>query len=547
MSTITFDTHPDRYRHWGLEIDGAIANLSMAVRENEPLRSGYVLKLNSYDLGVDIELADAVQRLRFSHPEVRCVVIRSALDRMFCAGANIQMLATSDHGFKVNFCKFTNETRCAIEDATANSSQRYIAALNGTTAGGGYELAMACDEIYLVDDGSSAVSLPEVPLLAVLPGTGGLTRLVDKRRVRRDIADLFCTTAEGFKARDAVRHQLVDGTFPRSRWEEAIAGRASEIVAEGRASEDQRGIVLEDLGREVDGREHRWRHVTLTISDDGRRADLTLRGPDHEPPADHAALHAAGSASWALATFRELDAALLELRVNLPEVGLVLLHTSGDAAQVLSHDRTIADLEKDGSWLAREIRLHRARTLRRLDNMAKSLFAVIDQESCFAGSLLEIALAADRSYMLADEKQAVTIQIGHSNAGRLPQASGASRLAARFPGRADHVERLLATAGAIPAEEAFELGLVTSAPDDIDWDDELRIAIEERLSLSPDALTGMEQNLRFVGPESCDTKIFGRLSAWQNWIFQRPNAVGDRGALTVYGRPERPLFDMRRT
>jgi benzoyl-CoA-dihydrodiol lyase len=529
-----------------LEIDGAVATLTMAVREDEPFRPGYQLKLNSYDLGVDIELADAVQRLRLEHPEVRCVVISSALDRMFCAGANIKMLATSDHGFKVNFCKFTNETRCAIEDATVNSSQRYIAALNGTASGGGYELAMACDEIYIVDDGSSAVSLPEVPLLAVLPGTGGLTRLVDKRRVRRDIADLFCTTAEGFKARNAVRHCLVDAAFPRSRWQESISERTRLAVDATGGPGDERGIVLEPLDKELDGHEHRWRHVTLSIGDDGRRADLVIHGPDIDPPADHDALHAAGG-SWDLAAFRELDAALLELRFNYPEVGLVLLRTRGSGENVLAHDRAIADLEAGGSWLAREIRLHQARTLRRLDNTAKSLFAVIDEGSCFAGSLFEVALAADRSYMLAGEDELVSVRLGTSNAGALPQASGKTRLEARFPGRPSHVEQLIAATGAIPAEEAFDLGLVTSAPDDIDWEDELRIAVEERLSMSPDALTGMEQNLRFVGAESCDNKIFGRLSAWQNWIFQRPNAVGERGALTVYGRPERPQFDMRRT
>ncbi|MFZ5476256.1 MAG: enoyl-CoA hydratase-related protein [Myxococcota bacterium] len=521
---VSFETHPSRYVHWQLQVDGPVATLVMKVNEDRPMWPGYELKLNSYDLSVDIELADAVQRLRFEHPEVRCVVVTGGYDKVFCAGANIRMLASSSHAFKVNFCKFTNETRCAIEDATANSGQTWIAALNGTASGGGYELAEACEEIWLVDDGNSAVSLPEVPLLGVLPGTGGLTRLTDKRKVRRDIADVFCTKAEGFKARDAVKHRLVDGSFPRSKWADGIRARAAAIAAKA-APRDARGVELPPLG------EPRYVHVEI----EGRVASLTVRAPDAAPTRD--------AGTWALRAFRELDDALLRLRFNHLEVGVIVLRATGDAEAVLAHDAAL----DDGSWFGAEVRLFQARVLRRLDNMAKSIFAIVEPGNAFAGSLFELALAADRAYMLADDAGENRVRVTGASAGRFPMASGQTRLQARYPGQRDLPGKVLEAGDWIDAETAEELELVTMTPDEIDWDDEVRIAIEERVSLSPDALTGMEQNLRFGGAETCDTKIYGRLTAWQNWIFQRPNAVGERGALKMFGAPERPVFDYRRT
>ena len=540
---LSFQTHPSQYRHWKLSVDGDVATLLLDIEEEGGLREGdYLLKQNSYDLGVDIELADAVDRLRFEHPEVRVVIITSGQPRVFSAGANIRMLATSTHGFKVNFCRYTNETRCGMEDAAEKSDQIYVAALNGTAAGGGYELALACKEIYLIDDGSSAVSLPEVPLLAVLPGTGGLTRLVDKRKVRRDIADVFCTKAEGFRARDAKKHFIVDEVFPRSKWKEGVAARA-KAVASSLPAVKAEGITLDRVESVLskDGCTRSYRHVEVVIEPDQRIARLTIRSPEGAPPAR---IGDEGADTWSLRAFRELDDALLHLRFNHDTIGLIVLRAEGDASNVLAHDALLQD---DNSWLSREIFLYQARVLRRLDNTARSLFAIIDEGSCFAGSLFELVMASDRSYMLEDDDEAVTITLGPANDGCYPMSTGVSRLAVRFNREPSRADEALAHGQPFAAVDAETLGLVTFAFDDIDWEDEIRIAIEERVSLSPDALTGMEQNLRFVGSETCETKIFGRLSAWQNWIFQRPNAVGEEGALTLFGHPTRPNFDWERT
>jgi benzoyl-CoA-dihydrodiol lyase len=551
-----FSTHPDRYVHWKLQIDGPVARLLMDVDADRPHAPGYKLKLNSYDLGVDIELADAVQRLRFEHPEVRAVVVTSAKDRIFCAGANILMLAGSSHPFKVNFCKFTNETRCSIEDASAHSGQHYIAAVNGTASGGGYELASACEEIYLVDDGNSAVSLPEVPLLGVLPGTGGLTRLVDKRRIRRDHADVFSTLAEGLKARRAKEWGLVDGAFTRSRFDEEIARRARELAAASPAPGHARGIRLSEISPRVeeegDGRARLvYRHVSLDLDRTRRLGVLTVNAPEGPQPLTSAAVHEAGEAFWALAAFRELDDALCRLRFDEEQIGLVLIKTAGGPQArdtLLSVDRFLS--EHSGDWLVREIVLHMARVLRRLDLTARSLFAIVDGTSCFTGPLLELALAADRIYMKNDAAHPAQIQVGALSGGeppRLPMSHGLSRLQARFLSRPGHAADLVAASRPLDAPAALEAGLATFAPDELDWDEEVRLAVEERLSLSPDALTGMEASLRFPGMETTDSKIYGRLSAWQNWIFTRPNATGDHGALRLYGQPDRPKFDWRRT
>jgi benzoyl-CoA-dihydrodiol lyase len=544
LDPVSFETSPDRYRHWKLAIEGAVATLTMAVREKEPLRAGYELKLNSYDLGVDVELADVVQRLRFEHPEVRAVVVTGGLDRVFCAGANIHMLSSSTHGFKVNFCKFTNETRLSIEDASQHSGIRWLAALNGTCAGGGYELALACDEIVLIDDGNSAVSLPETPLLGVLPGTGGLTRLVDKRKVRRDLADVFCTVAEGIKGKRAKEWGLVDDVVSRSRFDETVAARARALAAASppRAS---RGIALPPLAKTVEDERIVYGHVTLALDRPARTATLTVRGPADGEPGTPEAIRERGAAWWPLAAFRELDDALCHLRVNEPEVGLVLLKTEGDLDRVAAIDRVLDERRDD--WLVAETRLLIARTLRRLDATAKSLFALIEPGSAFAGTLYELALAADRSYMLDDADRPNAIELTTLNDGAYPMAHGLSRMAVRFIGDPDRARELLDEPRRYEPEEAAEGGLVTVVADDIDYEDEVRVAIEERASLSPDALTGMEANLRFPGAETTESKIFGRLSAWQNWIFQRPNAVGEHGALTLYGKPERPRFDYRRT
>jgi benzoyl-CoA-dihydrodiol lyase len=543
-SGFALETHPTEYRHWRLSVDPPIATLTLAVAEESPLVPGYKLKLNSYDLGVDIELADAVTRLRFEHPEVRAVIITGGLDRVFCAGANIHMLATSTHGFKVNFCKFTNETRLAIEDACAHSGQHYIAACNGATAGGGYELALACEEIYLVDDGNSAVSLPEVPLLGVLPGTGGLTRVVDKRKVRRDLADVFATLAEGVKGKRAVEWRLVDGLFPRSRFQDAVRERALAFATE-EAHPTAAGIVLDALSPEVTAGSVHYRHVDLQLNPEARTAELTIHGPDGPQPDTPESIHAAGADFWPLRAFREIDDALLRLRFHYDEIGLVLLKTRGTLETVRALDTTLYHLRED--WLVNEVLLLMARALRRLDLTARSLFAVVDEGSCFAGSLLEIALAADRIFMLRDSAGAVRMASSPLNAGLLPMTHGPSRLQVRFLADPARVEDILTESEPFDTDAADEAGLVTAAADEIDWEGELRVAIEERVSLSPDALTGMEANLRFAGAENADSKVFGRLSAWQNWIFSRPNATGERGALTLYGKPERPQFNWRRT
>ena len=542
---INFQTAPDRYHHWKLNVDGHVATLSMDVAEDETLNEGYKLKLNSYDLGVDIELADAVQRLRFEHPEVRVVVVTSLKPRIFCAGANIYMLGTSSHAFKVNFCKFTNETRCSIEDDSQHSGRRYIAALNGTASGGGYELAIACDEIYLVDDGNSAVSLPEVPLLGVLPGTGGLTRLVDKRKIRRDRADVFSTLAEGLKGKRAKEWGLIDDTFPTSRFQESVSKRAQDIGASNEVN-SPRGIKLNPVDVETSADSMEYKHVSLKFHRDQRYVDLTVRGPECRPQMTVVEIEAMGDSFWPLQAYRELDHALLHLRVNEPEIGLVCLRTEGEISNVISLDQNLV-AHRD-HWLVREIILNMARVLRRLDLTAKSFFSIIEPGSCFAGNLLELMLASDRSYMLNDpDRFEEGLLASELNAGALPMSNGLTRLQSRFLAEPEKVEQVLSTTEPFDTEAAEEIGLITFAPDDLDWEDEIRVAIEERTSLSPDALTGMEASLRFAGPETMDTKIYGRLTAWQNWIFQRPNAVGEHGALTNYGKPTKAQFDYKRT
>ena len=546
MNPIRFDTHPDRYKHWKLEFDGQIARLNLDVAEDGGLHEGYKLKLNSYDLGVDIELADAIDRIRFEHPEVRAVLVTSLMDRIFCAGANIFMLGQSEHGFKVNFCKFTNETRNGMEDASENSGLKFLAALNGVCAGGGYELALACDEIYLVDDGNSAVSLPEVPLLGVLPGTGGLTRVTDKRKVRRDRADFFSTVADGIKGSRAVEWGLIDGLYPKSKYEEVIGKRLDELAAMSDRPGSGPGVILEPLDPERGADGTRYRYVTVALDRDQRIARLNVAAPAGDEPTTPDEIAAAGSDFWALRAFRELDDALLDLRLNEAEIGTILLTTSGDAGKVFAVDETLAG--HPDHWLVREIVHYIKRTLKRLDLTAKSIIALIEKDSCFAGSLFELALAADRSYMLDDPDDSPAIRLSAMNGGPYKMSNGLTRLETRFLGDPGHVAEVLEHGGPYDALEAEEAGLVTFAPDDIDWEDDVRMGIEERVSLSPDALTGMEANLRFAGPETMETRIFGRLTAWQNWIFQRPNATGERGALKVYGQAGlRPEFDWRRT
>jgi benzoyl-CoA-dihydrodiol lyase len=540
-------TDPSRYKHWKMKLDGPVATLVMDVAEGGGLRAGYELKLNSYDLGVDIELADAVTRLRFEHPEIRAVVITSGKRNAFCAGANIFMLRGSTHPFKVNFCKYTNETRLAMEEASRESGQVYVAALNGTTSGGGYELALACQEIHLIDDRSSAVSLPEVPYLAVLPGTGGLTRLVDKRRVRRDLADVFSTLAEGCKGKRALEWKLVDAIHPPSGFEQAIQKRALALAAEARRPGPLpgNGVTLTPLSKTITETGIAYRHVTLAIEPGGRVATLTLKGPEAVPPLPEDA--AALGADWyPLALFRELDDALVELRFNYETAGVVRLKSEGDLGRVLEMDALLHSRPDD--WFLREVRLFGRRTLKRLDMTARTFFALAEPGSCFGGFLLEAAFAADRIYMLNAQDDGVKLALTASNAGPFLMGNGLSRLGQRFLDNAAHVQSLLAKLPAIfGADAALEAGLVTSAPDELDWDDEVRIAVEERVSLSPDALTGMEASLRFAGPETMETKIFARLSAWQNWIFTRPNATGETGALTMYGKPGSAEFDFRRT
>jgi len=540
-----FQTDPSRYRHWKFQVDGEVARMTLNVQEEDD-GPEYLLKQNSYDLNVDIELADAIQRLRFEHPGVKALVFDSAIARVFCAGANIYMLGKSNHPFKVNFCKYTNETRLGIEDLSAGSGVRTIAALNGTAAGGGYELALACDDIYLVDDGSSAVSFPEVPLLAVLPGTGGLTRLVDKRRVRRDHADIFCTIAEGFKGKRAKAWGLVDDLFTRSQWDEKVAAAAAEAAAGSERKADWEGTPLPEVEYEFTGDALRFEHVTVELDHAGRAATLTLRGPGADCPRTADAMVAAGADFWALAAFRQLDLALLFLRMDFPGINVVSLKTEGAAADVLALDEALMASRESG--FVREVLLHMGRVLRRLDLTAKSFFALIEPGSCFVGSLFELALAADRAYMLIDEDDTTRVGLSGLNDGTFPMSHGLSRLQVRFLANPEGVEDLLGRAGElIDGDESEEEGLVTMALDDLDYEDEVRLALEERASLSPDALTGMEASLRFPGAETCDSKIFGRLSAWQNWIFQRPNAVGPKGALTSYGQPTRPEYDYNRT
>jgi benzoyl-CoA-dihydrodiol lyase len=547
---VDFRTEPSGYKHWRLRVDGRVATLAMDVREDGGLRPGYELKLNSYDLGVDIELYDAVQRLRFEHPEVGAVILTSAKERIFCAGANIRMLGRSSHGWKVNFCKFTNETRNAIEEAAAESGQAWLCAVNGPCAGGGYELALACAYIVMADDGNTSVALPEVPLLAVLPGTGGLTRLIDKRRVRRDRADYFCTLEEGIKGPRAVEWNLVDEVVPRSRLEETARARAATLAARSDRPADARGVALTPLERTVSDDRIAYRWVTCGL--DRRRgiAEIVVAGPDTPPPADPAGAQAAGAAFWPLALARELDDLILHLRVNEDEIGLWVLRTTGAADLLEAHDRF---LEKHAAhWLIREIRLYLRRTLKRLDVTSRSLFALIEPGSCFAGTLLELALAADRSFMLdgpreGDTAPPASVRLTAANFGAYPMPNGLSRLASRFLAEPERVDALEGRVGQdLDAAAATAAGLVTFTPDDIDWDDEVRIALEERAAFSPDALTGMEASLRFGGPETLESKIFARLTAWQNWIFQRPNAVGDTGALQVYGTGQRAEFDRRR-
>jgi benzoyl-CoA-dihydrodiol lyase len=526
---VSFDTSPDRYRHWKLSFDGPVATLSMDVQEDGGLLSDYRLKLNSYDLGVDIELADALQRIRFEHPGVHVVVITSLKERVFCAGANIFMLRGASHAWKVNFCKFTNETRLAIEDASANSGIKFLAALNGICAGGGYELALACDEIILVDDGNSAVSLPETPLLGVLPGTGGLTRVVDKRKVRRDLADVFGTVAEGVKGRRAVEWRLVDAVYPTSQFKQSVARRATELAAGSDRPSAGPGIVLGALDATFLPDAIEYSHVSLAIDRSRRVATLTVKGPQVPPPVTPEGIQDAGDQFWPLRAFRELDDALLRLRHNEPAIGTIVVRTVGDPAHVLAVDEAL--IAHQQHWLIREIVLFVKRTLKRLDLTARSVFALIEPGSCFVGTLFELALAADRSYMLDDPERPTAVAVSGMNGGPLRMSNGLTRLETRFLHRPAFVAELLGEHDPFDPPAALDAGLVTSTPDELDWDDEIRFAIEARAALSPDALTGMEANLRFAGPETMETKIFGRLTAWQNWIFQRPNAVGEKGAL----------------
>jgi benzoyl-CoA-dihydrodiol lyase len=544
---IDFRTEPNRYKHWKLATEDGVAYLTMDVNEDGGLRPGYKLKLNSYDLGVDIELADAVQRLRFEHPEIGAVVIRSQRDRIFCSGANINMLGLSTHDHKVNFCKFTNETRLAIEDATEHSDQTYICSINGIAAGGGYELALACDKILLADDGSSAVSLPELPLLAVLPGTGGLTRLVDKRLVRRDHADFFCTTAEGLRGKRAQQWRLVDKLIPPSKLADETKRIADEIAARSKRPKDARGIALPKVERTIEADTIRYGTLAIEIDRERRAAHFRINGPASAPPTD---VQAAGASFWPLALARDLDDAMMHLRLNETEIGTWVLHSQGDATLVEAYDALLAKQSSD--WLMREIVLYWKRTLKRLDVSSRSLIALVEPGSCFAGTLFELVLAADRSYMLdgvfeGSNLPAAAVKLTTMNFGPYPMGNGLTRLGTRFLSEPKHVDELKEEIGeAIDAEAADELGLVTFTPDDIDWEDEVRLVLEERAGFSPDGLIGMEANLRFAGPETMETKIFSRLSAWQNWIFQRPNATGPEGALKLYGTGKQAKYDRKR-
>lgn len=551
MSTaprVDYQTHPSQYKHWKLSFDGAIATLTADFDENGGLAPGYKLKLNSYDLGVDIELNDAINRIRFEHPEVRTVVVTSAKEKVFCSGANIFMLGVSSHGWKVNFCKFTNETRNGLEDSSQHSGLKFLAAVNGACAGGGYELALACDEIILVDDRSSAVSLPEVPLLGVLPGTGGLTRVTDKRHVRHDLADIFCTTTEGVRGQKAKDWRLVDDIAKPAVFAQKVRERAEQLAAQSDRPADGRGVELVALQRRTEADALHYDHVSVNIDRAKRTATFVVKAPTGAQPTDVAGIESAGAAWYPLALARQLEDAILSMRTNELDIGTWLITTQGDASAVLAMDAVLS--AQAGHWLVRETIGLLRRTFSRLDVSSRSLFALIEPGSCFAGSFLELALACDRSYHLAlpdDEDQAPKITVGEANFGLYPMATGQSRLGRRFYDEAAPMEAVRAAVGRpLDADAAFALGLVTSNPDDIDWADEVRIAIEERVAMSPDALTGMEANLRFNGPENMFTRIFGRLTAWQNWIFQRPNAVGEYGALKVYGKGNKAAFDWNR-
>ncbi|HEX2631201.1 MAG TPA: 2,3-epoxybenzoyl-CoA dihydrolase [Bradyrhizobium sp.] len=547
---IDFQTEPSRYRHWKLAVDGEIATLTMDVDETGGLFEGYQLKLNSYDLGVDIELADAVQRLRFEHPDVKVVVLRSGKNRVFCAGANIRMLAGATHAHKVNFCKFTNETRNGLEDSSANSGQRFITVVNGTAAGGGYELALATDHIILADDGAAAVALPELPLLAVLPGTGGLTRVVDKRKVRRDRADYFCTIEEGIKGKRAVHWRLVDEIVPNSKLEAKVSERARQFAAASKRDGNGSGISLTPLKRNFDDNGVRYGLVSVDIDRAQRIATISIKAPDAPPPNDIDGVITQGASFWPLQVARELDDAILHLRINELETAMLVFKSHGDRANVLACD-VLLEANKS-HWLVNEIRQYWKRVLKRIDVTSRTLVTLIEPGSCFAGTLAELVFAADRSYMLIGQKQGdnrapPAIELTPMNFGPYPMSHGLTRLQSRFQADVSDLDRAREKIGeALDAEQAEQLGLVTFALDDIDWDDEIRVFLEERTSFSPDGLTGMEANLRFVGPETMESKIFSRLTAWQNWIFQRPNAVGENGALLRYGTGQKPQFDMTR-
>lgn len=545
---VDYQTDPSQYKHWKLKFEGPVATLSADFDENAGLRPGYKLKLNSYDLGVDIELNDAINRIRFEHPEVRTVIVTSAKDKVFCSGANIFMLGVSSHAWKVNFCKFTNETRNGLEDSSQHSGLKFLAAVNGACAGGGYELALACDEIILVDDRSSAVSLPEVPLLGVLPGTGGLTRVTDKRHVRHDLADIFCTTAEGVRGQKAKDWRLVDDIAKPAQFAAKVQERALELAKQSDRPANAKAVALTPITRTIEADALRYPNVTVEIDRARRTATFTVKGPQGALPQDIAAIEAAGAGWYPLALAREMEDAILSMRTNELDIGTWLIKTEGDAAAVLAMDATL--LKHKDHWLVRETLGYLRRTFSRFDVSSRSLFALIEPGSCFAGTFLELALACDRSYQLAlpdDEARAPKVVVGETNFGLYPMVTGQSRLGRRFYDEQPALDAVRAMTGTpLDADAAFALGLVTSNPDDIDWADETRLAIEERVSMSPDALTGMEANLRFNGPENMFTRIFGRLTAWQNWIFQRPNAVGDKGALKVYGKGERAAFDFNR-
>ena len=545
---VEYQTHPSQYRHWKLSFNGPVATLAADFDENAGLRPGYKLKLNSYDLGVDIELNDAINRIRFEHPEVRTVVVTSAKEKVFCSGANIFMLGVSSHSWKVNFCKFTNETRNGLEDSSTHSGLKFLAAVNGACAGGGYELALACDEIILVDDRSSAVSLPEVPLLGVLPGTGGLTRVTDKRKVRHDLADIFCTTNEGVRGKKAKDWRLVDDIAKPAQFAATVQARALELAAQSDRPADGKGVTLTALDRSITANALTYTHVSVDIDRAKRTATFTVKAPTGAQPTDVVGIEAAGANWYPLQMARELEDAILQMRTNELDIGLWLIKTEGDAAGVLALDATLQ--AHASHWLVRETVGLLRRTFSRLDVSSRSLYALIESGSCFAGTLLELALACDRSYHLAlpdDEAAAPKITVTAQNFGAYPMVTGESRLARRFYNEAPAMDAVRAVQGqALDADAAFALGLVTSNPDDIDWADETRIAIEERVAMSPDALTGMEANLRFNGTENMFTRVFGRLTAWQNWIFQRPNAVGEKGALKVYGKGDKAVFDWNR-